>query len=282
MPSDCDALLQMAQAMQYLYGRKILINFAPNSILICNQQGNVCLKLGHPEYWGSQAQRRLLSHQYDVNYQNWVAPEYPEIPEFTIVYTGNIWQLGCLFFYLIRRGEHPFGDTFEVIHHKKMKGEPVNLNSKIKHFKLFITITKQLKQCCKTTELTKSPTIDWKLLLIAKMIKRDRNERVELDYVIETIEECRDQTDPVNNELKEMEFSFNRRWQGIMGCGSNGPVYWGRFYGTKVAVKASSEWEEKVLVRLNHGGIVRLLYAQDGVNKRYVTPCSISISRIRV
>ena len=108
------------------------------------------------------------------------------------------------------------------------------------------------------------------------MIRNDPNERIELDSVIEIIEECKDQPDEKTSRQYEYHTSssptrltYNRRPQDVMGRGSNGPVYWGRYNGVKVAIKASCEWEEKVLRTLDHQGIVKLLYAEDGVNKRY-------------
>lgn len=100
------------------------------------------------------------------------------------------------------------------------------------------------------------------------MIKKDPNERIGLGSVVETIEEIGDQQIEVMNE-QLAGFNYNRRAQDVMGRGSNGPVYWGRYNGVKVAIKASCEWEEKVLRTLDHQGIVKLLYAEDGVNKRY-------------
>lgn len=120
--------------------------------------------------------------------------------------------------------------------------------------------------------MTKEGKAGWELQLITKMIKKDPNARIELGNVIEIIKESRDQPRKgagLDQRVTLNQFTYNRRPQDIMGHGSNGPVYWGRFKGAKAAVKASDEWEEKVLLSLDHPGIVRLLYAEDQVNKRY-------------
>ena len=90
MPSDCDALLQMAQTMQYLHRRKIRIHFNPYNILFCNQQGKVCLKLAHSEYL-VKSDTGVIFNPYDsyVYLGDWAVPEYYRVRETKLTYGTN-------------------------------------------------------------------------------------------------------------------------------------------------------------------------------------------------
>ena len=109
-PAQREGLLQMASGLEYLNSKRIVHgNLKPQNILVSTGQC-VTLKLSADV---GQSREDILSV--------WMTPEVQE----TVHYdprqqmaskridkvASDVWSLGCLFFYFLRDGRHPFGDS---------------------------------------------------------------------------------------------------------------------------------------------------------------------------
>ena len=110
LPAQREGLLQMASGLEYLHSKRIVHgNLKPQNILVSTGQ---CATFKLSADVGP-IREELLSV--------WMAPEVLE----TVQYdprqqiaskridkaTSDVWSLGCLFFYFLRDGQHPFDDS---------------------------------------------------------------------------------------------------------------------------------------------------------------------------
>jgi serine/threonine protein kinase len=144
MPSDAEALKQMAAGLLYIHGKGFAhLNINPYSVFISTSEPVRLMIAQFSSYvattdTGTFAIGCYFKGSADV----WMAPE---IFEFFYYYDGygdeqpvdsfsiasDIWSLGCLFFYFLTRGVHPFGDDNDIIPWKiLMKKNPVKLEGK--------------------------------------------------------------------------------------------------------------------------------------------------------
>ena len=110
LPAQREGFLQMASGLEYLHSKRIVHgNLKPQNILVSTGQC-VTFKLSADV---GPSREELLSV--------WMAPEVLE----TVQYdprqqmasnridkaASDVWSLGCLFFYFLGDGQHPFGDS---------------------------------------------------------------------------------------------------------------------------------------------------------------------------
>ena len=109
LPAQREDLLQMASGLEYLHSKRIVHgNLKPQNILVSTDQ---CLTFKLSADVGRS--KELLSV--------WMAPELLETVHYdprqqmtskrNDTAASDVWSLGCLFFYFLRDGRHPFGDS---------------------------------------------------------------------------------------------------------------------------------------------------------------------------
>ena len=110
LPAQREGFLQMASGLEYLHSKRIVHgNLKPQNVLVSTGQC-VTFKLSADV---RPNREELLSV--------WMAPEVLETvhydPRQQMAFnridkaTSDVWSLGCLFFYFLRDGQHPFGDS---------------------------------------------------------------------------------------------------------------------------------------------------------------------------
>lgn len=152
-----EGLLQMASGLDYIHSKHIVHqNLKPENILLSATRP-VHFKLS--EFIPS----RLKTEESKV----WMAPEIlgvidqdccdldtGVVSDALATALSDVWSLGCVFFYFLSRGEHPFGEKNTVRIFNILEGNPYLL-----------------------TELTPYSDHTWKLSLVAEMIAQVPNQR---------------------------------------------------------------------------------------------------------
>ncbi len=157
MPSNAQVLCQIANGINYLHVDNLPHgHLNPRTILISQSQP-VRMKISDSRLSKftdpidfQYANPRISQHTVFITYNNRKNIHYlPEhwmldgswrtgldqdgnrviIPTATVY--GDVFAAGCLFFYFLTRGSHPFGDDLESILDNIRAKVPVNLNSKI-------------------------------------------------------------------------------------------------------------------------------------------------------
>ncbi len=137
MPSDTEVLYQIACGVQYIHSKKLIHrDIKPDNILIsCTVP--VLMKVsdfGLSKPTSSQG-TFTLSGIKGTKY--WMAPELllpapANSDEVEVTTRGSvqsdIFATGCVFFYFIQRGNHPFGDQY-TIEKNIVENKPVYLTS---------------------------------------------------------------------------------------------------------------------------------------------------------
>ncbi len=128
MPSDDEALKQMAAGLLYIHGKQFAhLNIKPSSVFISTSEP---VRLMFAKFGSCEA--TTDTGTFSIGYDNesgaagWMAPEIlkyfdhfgadsdddeeePE-PDSTFSIACDTWSLGCLFFYFLTRGIHPYGE----------------------------------------------------------------------------------------------------------------------------------------------------------------------------
>ena len=119
--SDKEILLQIARAVNYLSDRGLVIrNISPENILISKTDGRDPPRIKLVDF---SASRKLLSGQNELansgtlQGNSWTAPELIHQENYTPAV--DVFSAGCVFAYLLSRGQHPFGpfssQTFNAV-----------------------------------------------------------------------------------------------------------------------------------------------------------------------
>lgn len=140
LPSPIRALLQLAQGMEYIHSKKVIHrDIKPQNVLIVSTQRSVTMKwadFGLSKSMMDSQGNRMVSIWFRGT-EGWVAPEgltllvneQQDFAGFRGTTASDIFPVGCLFFFYLTGGIHPFGsvtDRFTNI----QQGKHVNLNSK--------------------------------------------------------------------------------------------------------------------------------------------------------
>ncbi|KAI9561154.1 hypothetical protein GHT06_012110 [Daphnia sinensis] len=156
MPDDKEAMLQMARGLQYIHSKQIIhCNLKPQNIRISKEEPTRlmiavfgCCKKTDEDGYVSLARVKETDE--------WIAPEIVERHQVRADeedvddedYSGeelhsvfsDIWTLGCLFFYFLTKGEHPFGNNSNDINwnmsvtRKPVELERLDLRSGVEHY----------------------------------------------------------------------------------------------------------------------------------------------------
>ena len=144
MPSDGEALKQMAKGLFYIH-RQQFVNrdIKPSNILISKNEP-VQLMLANFSLCKAITDLDTYSIESGNNGdEQWMATEILECfdedvdddgPAKTFTISSDTWTLGCAFFYFLTRGIHPFGTNFKKIRYNMfVKQRPsVEFESKFK------------------------------------------------------------------------------------------------------------------------------------------------------
>ncbi len=133
MPSDAQVLCQITKGLLYLHGEQCSHgNLTPRTILIASSQPvRMMIKLSEfgLSKFCDQCDGELGQEQEDLCQRKyWIldgTTENNQTP--TIDYNQDIFSAGCLSFYFLKRGLHPFGDESSSILENIQKRNPVNL-----------------------------------------------------------------------------------------------------------------------------------------------------------
>jgi serine/threonine protein kinase len=116
MPDRDAALMQMAEGLSYIHKEKwVHRDISPDNILISTTE--VSLKIS--DFGLSKATTDSDTYSFSGNKGtlNFVAPEYMRSEPGDSIKgrpSGDVFALGCVFYYYLTKGTHPFGDPFTV------------------------------------------------------------------------------------------------------------------------------------------------------------------------
>jgi serine/threonine protein kinase len=135
MPTDEQVLFQLASGLDYMHSKGILHrDIKPENILISLTKP-VQMKWSDIGTAGIKPVNASSSFDEIKGTKKWMSPEVIRLKEIlgmreTI--KSDIFSAGCLFFYFLLRGLHPFGDESKDILINIMNVNPVNFEGKFK------------------------------------------------------------------------------------------------------------------------------------------------------
>jgi len=144
MPSPKEVLVQLTEGLQFIHSKNVAHrDIKPANILIsAPASGKVIMK------WADFDRSKPVNKAGDfslsvsgVGTTCWIAPELlnQRRGDFTenslpvmISFKSDIWSAGCVFFYYLTSGKHPFGDLEESksIENNAHLDNPINMRSK--------------------------------------------------------------------------------------------------------------------------------------------------------
>jgi serine/threonine protein kinase len=124
MPSDAQVLCQIINGLLYLHGEQCSHgNLTPRTILIASSQPvRMMIKLSEfgLSKFGDQCDEKLGKSQELCLRKYWILNGTPTPNQ-------DIFSAGCLCFYFLKRGVHPFGSNSSSILENIQEQNPVNL-----------------------------------------------------------------------------------------------------------------------------------------------------------
>lgn len=167
IPSDGEALKQMTKALQYIHGLKFVHrDITPSNIVISESQPVKLMITNFSlcEASGNSSFVRKVTEE-------WRAPEIffddDDDEEPVNGFSSDTWALGCVLFYFLTRGIHPFGKTLKKIWYNIFVKERASID-----FALQSSDQKMTKV--------------WKL--IGEMIHIEPEKRISLEHVVQDLE----------------------------------------------------------------------------------------------
>jgi serine/threonine protein kinase len=142
MPTDEQVLVQMAEGLHYIHSQKI-VNESQPLIYRNVTPENILISCDHPAVikWADFGLSRAVvtgSRSFTWSQlkgtERWLAPELIQSDVKTKVrgsQSCDVFALGCVFFFFLKQGMHPFGDGDKyIVQYNIRKGKQVNLNRK--------------------------------------------------------------------------------------------------------------------------------------------------------
>lgn len=137
-------LLQLAEGLQYIHSKLIVHrDIKPHNVLFKIGNGNNNNNCKVTMKWTDFGLSKPVSEEGDFSMSTtggrtgthcWIAPEVLESNESnSISFKCDIWSAGCVFYYYLTEGKHPFGNLNEVIEipSNAKKGDPIHLKRKL-------------------------------------------------------------------------------------------------------------------------------------------------------
>ena len=138
IPQHCKALFQLADGLHYIHKKEFVHrDIKPENILISASQP---VRMIWSDFGMSKPVTKSGSFSLSAikGTFNWMAPELLELDgkelrsgddQIRGSIKSDTFSAGCIFFYLVKEGQHPFGERSQCIANIK-NGNPVNLMSK--------------------------------------------------------------------------------------------------------------------------------------------------------
>jgi serine/threonine protein kinase len=142
MPSDAEVLLQLATGLEHIHSMNIIHrDIKPGNILI-SKTNPVVMKwadFGLSKPTNSRGSASLSGFR---GTKRWMAPEILRRRPLRGSQQSDIFSTGCVFFYFLTRGVHPFGkNNNDDINTNILGDNPVNSNGKQKFMFRHLTTT---------------------------------------------------------------------------------------------------------------------------------------------
>lgn len=135
LPPDVKVLYEITDGLDYLHSQQIIHHdIKPDKILI-SMEGRIKISgFFHSKHMGSRK-------TYSVSGLNgtvfWMAPELLSTAEnYRGTTKSDIFSAGCVFFFFLTRGVHPFGENAKIITNI-LNNQPVNINGQFQSFSKF-------------------------------------------------------------------------------------------------------------------------------------------------
>jgi serine/threonine protein kinase len=142
MPTDQEVLVQMAEGLHYIHSQKI-VNESQPLIYRNVKPENILISCDHPAVikWADFGlSRAVVSGSKSFTWsqlkgtERWLAPELIQSDAGAKVrgsQSCDVFALGCVFFFFLTQGMHPFGDGDDnTVQGNIDNGMQVNLNRK--------------------------------------------------------------------------------------------------------------------------------------------------------
>jgi serine/threonine-protein kinase/endoribonuclease IRE1 len=143
LPPDAKVLYQIANGLHYIHSQNLVHrDVKPDNILI-SMTTPVQMKLSDFGFVKKTSHRGTFTQQSGLKgTEKWMAPEIlelvikmeessrdstsEELPHGTI--QSDTFAAGCVFFYFLTRGKHPFGNSYQIIPGNILNNKPIELN----------------------------------------------------------------------------------------------------------------------------------------------------------
>lgn len=135
MPAQREALVQLSSGLDYIHSKGLCHGeIRPETVLICRDVRPVQLRWSNYGLSGVYNQRKSFYTKGFRGTLCWSPPEILDVWESSELSTiktsakGDIFAAGCVYFFYLTRGTHPFG-TEETAPLNISKGQQINLES---------------------------------------------------------------------------------------------------------------------------------------------------------
>jgi serine/threonine-protein kinase/endoribonuclease IRE1 len=138
LPPDGIVLYQIANGLHYIHSRNLVHrDVKPDNILI-SITTPVQMKLSDFGFVKKISPQGTFTQSGLKGTEKWMAPEILELlklmeddsnielPHGTI--QSDTFAAGCVFFYFLTRGKHPFGNSYQIIPGNILNNKPIELN----------------------------------------------------------------------------------------------------------------------------------------------------------
>ncbi len=132
LPPNVKVLNQIANGLHYIHSQNLVHrDVKPDNILI-SKTTPVQMKLSDFGFVKKTSSRGTYTQSGLKGTEKWMAPEILELVDDTITelphgtIQSDTFAAGCVFFYVVTRGKHPFGNFFEILNNIS-KNNPIEL-----------------------------------------------------------------------------------------------------------------------------------------------------------
>jgi serine/threonine protein kinase len=142
LPSQLDVMLQLINGVNYIHSQSLVhLNIKPSNILISS---NIIIKISGFENSKKVHSNGTFIYNHIRGSKCWMPPE---ITLKNVSLMSDIWMTGCVFFYHLTQGYHPFGSehSMEIVD-EIYKGNPVNLKLLPKDHYAYYAVKKMLNR----------------------------------------------------------------------------------------------------------------------------------------